>query len=307
MVGPDPTDTADPANLDHPTDPAGPTSPVGSTGPTHLTDPAAPPFATLPGLTSAGLAELAPRIKEAWQRHPVLVFHGCALTPEDLVTFGALFGTPVPVPPQEGIVDTTGLPPEIMIVSNIVENGRPLGHLGGGDLNWHTDMCYVPEPALASALYAVEVPDGHGDTWFLDMAAVYDRLPERLRTRIATLTCKHDDSRTAAGDLRHGREPVVDITTSSGAVHPLVRVRPESGRPALYLGRRLNAHIPGLPLAESEALLDELWAYCDDPALARPHRWRAGDLVVWDNRVMMHRRDAIPDGARRLMRRIQAR
>ncbi|MFC8710742.1 TauD/TfdA dioxygenase family protein [Streptomyces sp. NPDC057197] len=269
--------------------------------------PAVPPFATLPPLTSARLPELAPRIKEAWLRHPVLVFHRCELSPDDLVTFGALFGTPVPVPTQEAIVDTTGLPPEVMVISNIVEDGRPLGHLGGGELGWHTDMCYVAEPALASALHAVETPEGHGDTWFLDMSAVYDTLPAALRDRIGSLSCKHDDSRTAAGDLRHGRTPVTDITTSSGAVHPLVRVRPESGRKALYLGRRLNAFVPGLPLAESEALLDELWGYCDNPAAAWAHRWQPGDLVVWDNRVMMHRRDAIPDGARRLMRRIQAR
>ncbi|MEU6479061.1 TauD/TfdA family dioxygenase [Streptomyces sp. NPDC047017] len=271
------------------------------------TEPAAPPFATLPPLTSARLPELAPRIKEAWLRHPVLVFHQCELTPADLVEFGALFGTPVPVPTQEDIVDTTGLPPEVMIISNIVEDGRRVGHLGGGELGWHTDMCYVSEPALASALHAIETPEAHGDTWFLDMSAVFDRLPAALRERTAALSCKHDDSRTAAGDLRYGRDPVLDITTSSGAVHPFVRVRPESGRKALYLGRRLNSYVPGLPLAESEALLDELWGYCEDPALSWPHRWQPGDLVVWDNRVMMHRRDAIPDGSRRLMRRIQVR
>jgi taurine dioxygenase len=235
----------------------------------------------------------------------VLVFHDCDLTPRDLIDFGALFGTPVPVPPQEDIIDTTGLPSEIMLISNIVEKGRRVGHLGGGDLSWHTDMCYVPEPALASALYALETPKAQGDTWFLDMRDVYDLLPERLRARVATLSCKHDDSRTAAGDLRHDRESVTDITTSSGAVHPLVRTRPGSDRKALYLGRRLNAYIPGLPLSESEALLDELWSYCDD--VGWPHRWRPGDLVVWDNRVMMHRRDAIPGGERRLMQRIQAR
>jgi taurine dioxygenase len=274
---------------------------------TRVPEQARQPFATLPSLTSAGLPGLADRIKDAWRRHPVLVFHECELTPEDLVAFGALFGTPVPVPTQEGIVDTTGLPPEIMIISNIVEGGKRVGHLGGGDLSWHTDMCYVPEPAVASALYAVETPAAGGDTWFLDMTEVYDRLPANLRSRIETLSCKHDDSYTAAGDLRYGREPVVDITTSSGAIHPLVRVRPGTGRKALYLGRRLNACVPGLPLAESDALLDELWSHCDSFALAWSHQWRPGDLVVWDNRVMMHRRDAVPAGSRRLMQRIQAR
>ncbi|WP_328611374.1 TauD/TfdA family dioxygenase [Amycolatopsis sp. NBC_00345] len=274
---------------------------------THAPEQAGPPFATLPPLTSAGLPAFADAIEEAWQRHPVLVFHQCELTPADLVAFGAIFGTPVPVPPQEGVVDTTGLPPEIMIISNIVEQGRRVGHLGGGDLSWHTDMCYVPEPAVVSALYALEVPETGGDTWFLDMAAIYDRLPAGLRDRIETLSCKHDDSYTAAGELRHGRDPVLDITTSSGAVHPLVRTRPGSGRKALYLGRRLNAYIPGLSLAESDALLDELWSYCGDPAAGWPHRWRAGDLVAWDNRVMMHRRDGIPERSRRLMQRIQAR
>ncbi|MET3711851.1 taurine dioxygenase [Sphingomonas trueperi] len=247
------------------------------------------------------------QLLETWRHHPVLIFRDLDLSPERLVRFSRTFGEPVPAPTQTILLACGALPPDIMVVSNIAQDGRPIGHLGSGDLAWHTDMCYTRAPAIASALYAVEAPREGGDTWFMDMAAVYDRLPERLRRHADRLQCKHDDSCTAAGDLRHGRVPVTDVTTSSGAIHPLVTVHPASGRRALYLGRRLHAYLVGMEVAESEALLDEYWGYCRDPATIVRHRWRPGDLVLWDNRVTMHRRDLVPGGARRLMWRTQMR
>ena len=247
------------------------------------------------------------RLHETWQRHPVLIFRELDLSPERLIRFSSIFGKPVAAPTQTVLLARAALPPEIMVVSNIAQDGRPIGHLGGGELAWHSDMCYTQAPAIASALYAVEAPDTGGDTCFMDMAAVYDRLPDRLRRLAHHLQCKHDDSCTAAGELRHDRVPVTDVTSSTGAVHPLVKVHPASGRPALYLGRRLNAYLVGMGLAESETLLDEYWSYCSDPAAVVRHQWRQGDLVLWDNRVTMHRRDRVPDGARRLMWRTQMR
>lgn len=247
------------------------------------------------------------QLLDAWQRHPVLILRGLNLSPERLIRFSSIFGEPVAAPTQTVLLAHKALPPEIMVVSNIAQDGHPIGHLGGGELAWHSDMCYTQAPAIASALYAVEVPDTGGDTCFMDMAAVYDRLPDRLRRRAHLLQCKHDDSCTAAGELRHGRRPVTDVTSSTGAVHPLVKVHPANGRRALYLGRRLNAYLIGMEAAESEALLDEYWSYCSDPAVVLRHRWRQGDLVLWDNRVTMHRRDPVPDGARRLMWRTQMR
>ena len=105
--------------------------------------------------------------------------------------------------------------------------------------------------------------------------------------------------------MRKGWAPVTDVSTCPGAVHPAIRRHAESGRAALYLGRRQNAYVMGLPVAESEALLDEIWRHATHPSHAWHHRWRIGDVVLWDNRCVMHRRDAFDPGARRVMHRTQ--
>jgi len=166
-------------------------------------------------------------------------------------------------------------------------------------------MCYTDQPPIASIMYSIEVPPVGGDTGFMNMYSVYDRLPETLKERISGLSIKHDRSYTAVGDLRHGYEPVVDVVNSPGSVHPIVRTHPMTGRKALYLGRRLNAYIVGLPVPESEALLDELWEYTNDPQFSWHHKWRVGDVVIWDNRCLMHRRDSFDPATRRIMWRTQ--
>jgi taurine dioxygenase len=137
------------------------------------------------------------------------------------------------------------------------------------------------------------------------MYAAYDSLPARLRARIGDLKIKHDGTYNSGGYLRQGIAASDDPRTSPGAVHPLVCTHPESGRRLLYLGRRRNAYLMGLPLAASEALLDELWTYTEQPELAWEHAWRVGDLVLWDNRCTMHRRDPFDATARRIMHRTQ--
>ena len=117
--------------------------------------------------------------------------------------------------------------------------------------------------------------------------------------------CRHDASRNSAGELRRGFVDAPDPTQVVGAEHPIVRTHPATGKKALFLGRRRNAYIPGLPLAESEALLDALWAHCTKPEFAWYQQWRAGDLILWDNRCVMHRRDAFDPATRRVMHRTQ--
>jgi taurine dioxygenase len=119
------------------------------------------------------------------------------------------------------------------------------------------------------------------------------------------MSLKHDATYNSGGYVRQGVDAVDDPLTSPGAVHPIVCKHPETGRPALYLGRRRNAYITGLPLAESEALLNELWSYADREELAWYNQWRVGDLVIWDNRCTMHRRDPFDSNARRIMHRTQ--
>jgi alpha-ketoglutarate-dependent taurine dioxygenase len=246
-------------------------------------------------------------IRGAWHDHLVAVFRGQELSDEELIAFSRRFGELDWAPVQEAGRRFVEGHPEIYVVSNVVENGVPIGSLGAGEATWHTDMSYLKIPPKASMLYALEVPPDGGDTYFNNMYAAYESLPEQLKRRIEGLSLKHDGTYNSGGYLRQGVTAVDDPKTSPGVYHPLVCTHPETRRRALYLGRRRNAYIGGLELAESEALLDELWSYATRPELAWGHKWRVGDLVLWDNRCTMHRRDSFDAASRRVMHRTQIR
>ena len=257
------------------------------------------------------------KIYAAWLEHLVLVFRGQTLSDLDLVTFSRRFGV-LDVPPISGHGDAF-VPdqPEVFVISNVIENGRPIGSLGDGECLWHTDMAYQEVPPKASCLYSLEVPDGEGDTGFLNMYAAYDTLPAPLQSRIEGLTIKHDSQYTLDGLPRdEGGETlaeakargVFDVRALSGTSHPIVRTHPETGRKALYVGRRQNTYINGLSVEDSEDLLDALWDHVETLGRATWHqRWRPGELVIWDNRCVMHRRDEFPPTTRRVMHRTQIR
>ena len=244
-------------------------------------------------------------IHQAWLDHQVLLFRGQKLDDEELITFSRRFGELDWAPIQENGRRFVEGRPEIYIVSNVIENGVPIGSLGAGEAVWHTDMSYVPDPPKASMLYALESPPKGGNTGFVSMYAAYEALPAALQQRIRGMRLKHDATYNSGGYVRQGVEAVDDPLTSPGAVHPLICKHPETGRSVLYLGRRRNAYITGLPLAESEALLNELWSYADREELAWYNQWRVGDLVLWDNRCTMHRRDPFDTNERRIMHRTQ--
>ncbi len=252
-------------------------------------------------LDEAGFA----RVLKAWHDHSALLFRNQTLSDQDLIAFSRRLGDLDWAPVQEnGRRFVEGMP-EIYIVSNVKVNGEAIGSLGDGEAVWHTDMSYLPMPPKASMLYALEVPPSGGNTSFCTMYGVYDALPAPLKARIAPLKIKHDGTYNSGGYLRQGVTATDDPRASPGAIHPLVCTHPDTGRRMLYLGRRRNAYLVGLELAESEALLDELWSYVDRPGLAWEHKWRVGDLVLWDNRCTMHRRDAFDPGSRRVMHRTQ--
>jgi taurine dioxygenase len=255
-------------------------------------------------LAGALAPETVDAIKAAWGDHLVLRFRGQSLGDEDLMRFSRQFGELDWAP-----IAATNDAPEgreyIMVVSNVVENGQPIGQLGAYEAVWHTDMSYVPAPPMASALYSLEAPPSGGDTGFCNMYLAYDTLPAELRRDVEGRQCRHDASRNSAGELRRGFVDAPDPTQVVGAEHPIVRTHPATGRQALFLGRRPNAYIPGLTLVDSEALLDALWAHCTKPEFAWYQQWRAGDLILWDNRCVMHRRDAFDPTARRVMHRTQ--
>jgi len=237
-------------------------------------------------------------VYDVWLAHSVLLFRGQRLDDGGLVRFTRRLGEPEIAPLFQGrrFVDEH---PEVMIISHVSVDGRELGSLGNAEAFWHTDLNFVEEPPAASVLHAWEVPPAGGDTYWASMYAAYDALPADLARRIEGRRILHDARFNSAGYLREVRVP--------DTLHPIVRTHPETGRKALYLGRRAHAKVEGLADDESEALLDALWAHATQPRFVWQHQWRAGDLVVWDNRCTLHRRDSFDASQRRIMHRTQTR
>lgn len=246
-------------------------------------------------------------LRQALLDHCVVRLRGYAIDDAKQVEIGQLFGALVrsSVARRKGKIYNEAFP-DILVISNIKENGEPQGELGDGELNWHTDQAFEEVPPALSMLRAVEVPSTGGDTGFANMYRAYAGLPQRLKDRIVGLRLKHQESHDAQGKPRFGFEhlPADDVTALPGPIHPIVRTHPDSGRQALYLGRRFGGYVMGLPVPESEALLDELWRYGALPENTWHQQWRVGDLVIWDNRAAMHRRDAFPPHERRRMHRV---
>ena len=257
-------------------------------------------------LANLSAAEAA-SIKDAWIKHQVLRFRGQKLDDDALASFSSHFGELEGAPIGFKTRTYKTERPEVTVISNIKIDGEAIGGLGDGEAEWHSDMTYIDMPPDASALYSLEVPDSGGDTWFMNMYDAYDALSDDMKAKVRGLTCKHDATRSSDGKLRAGYEESYTREELPGAVHPLVVKHPESGREALYLGRRLNAHIMELAQDESDALLDQLWAHVREHAKTWSQQWQVGDLVMWDNRCTMHRRDAFDPSARRLMHRTQVR
>ena len=261
-------------------------------------------------LDDAGFAA----IERAWHAHLVLRLRGQCLTDRELMAFSRRFGQLDRVPIRAADVLANDDPrvsvaPEardyVNIISNVKVDGKPIGGLGNYEALWHTDMSYNDVPPMASVLYGIEVPPEGGNTSFANMYAAYDTLDDATKRRIAGLVCVHDASRNSVGELRRGFAEVADATQTVGARHPIVRTHPVTRRKCLFLGRRRAAYVVGLPLAESEALLDQLWVHATQPALCWTQVWREGDVVVWDNRCVLHRRDDFDDRYRRVMHRTQ--
>lgn len=248
------------------------------------------------------------KILSAWHDNLVLLFRGQSISDERLIEFSGRFGTLDMAPPGEAYNTGTNTPPgmpEITVLSNVVEDGVPIGALGNMECVWHIDMTYHDEPPAGCLLYALEVPEEGGKTGVSNMYKAYETLSDEMKARIEPLIAVHDNSLTSAGTLRKGFTPVDDVTQTPGARHPLVRTHPVTGRRALFLGRRQNQYILGLSVEDSDALLDELWAHATKPEFAWHHQWAVGDLLLWDNRCIMHRRDSFPSDSRRVLHRTQ--
>jgi taurine dioxygenase len=244
-------------------------------------------------------------LRELLGMHLVLLFRDQSLTDPELIAFGRTFGELDVAPLAYTDLQKPRDHPEIIVISNVVEGGVPVGVLGDAEVVWHSDNSYRETPLAASALYGVELPPAGGETGFANMYLALDTLDPALRRRIEGRTIKHDATYNSAGQLRKGYRPVTDVRTAPGPSHPIIRTHPQSGCDALYLGRRPNAWIDGMDVPESEALIDALWAHATGAERTWHHRWRPGDVLVWDNRCVMHHRNPFDPASRRVMHRVQ--
>ncbi len=241
----------------------------------------------------------------AWREHLVLLVRGYTLTDSELVAFSRVFGTLDPPGPNPYGAPFLADFPELNVISNVVEDGQPIGGLGAGEAVWHADMTYQDLPPKATVLHALELPESGGDTYFANMIEAYETLPGGLKDRIEGLRAIHDGAHNSAGQLRKGYKDTADVSETPGARHPLVRTDPDTGRKGLFLGRRPHGYIVGLAVEESEDLLDELWDHATQSRFAVAHQWRVADTLIWNNLSLLHRRDPFDDSARRIMHRAQ--
>jgi len=249
-------------------------------------------------------------VHEAWLHNVLLVFRNQSLAAQDLVNLVHRFGTPVTSSnlhkrnlDERAANQLYDLPPEVTVVSNVKDQGKTIGILGDGEVVWHADFSFKERPTAARMLVAMEVPpqERGGHTYFLNCYAAYDALPAALKKRVSGLTIKQADIIDTAMKIRPGRSLDDDIRTVPGPSHPIISTHPETGGNMLFLGRRHGSYVNGLSLEDSEALLDELWEHATQARFCYEHHWSLGDVVVWDNRATLHRRDPFDPTSRRVL------
>lgn len=237
------------------------------------------------------LARLKPfeweRLQQAYHQYSLLVIRDQNLSKPDQIAFSERFG-PLELPIRADYLGKDY--PALHVVSNLGADGKPnpTSALDNpGNFFWHTDASYMGRPASTTLLYAIDIPPGGGDTLFANMHAAYDALPSATKLQIAGLRAVHswEQSRYNSGSRPASKE---EIEQAPPVAHPLVRTHPETGRKALYLGNH-TSHVEGLPLEEGRALLKQLLEHATQPEFVYRHQWRRGDIVVWDNRSLLHK------------------
>jgi taurine dioxygenase len=241
-------------------------------------------------------ARVFAQIRDAWHQNLVIVLRGQNMSEEDQVRFAEKFGPPAVIHTKQFVRNH----PAVMLISNIREDGKPIGALPDGEMHFHTDQCHQERPAMASMLYALEVPRAGGNTLFANGYTAYETLPPEIKRRI--------DGRKALNAYDYETAATKRGTRLSQSVpsyaHPVVRTHPATGRKALYVNRLMTVRIEGLPAQESEDLLAMLFDHQERREFIYEHVWRVGDLVIWDNRCTLHARTDFSPDERRLMRRV---
>lgn len=243
-------------------------------------------------------ADTVRHIRQAWLDHVVLLFRNQSFSQEDLLRVTGYFGELAPLtrPVKFFPKGYARLLPNIMMISNIRENGETIGALPDGEMHFHHDQIHSEVPHNGTLLYSLEVPSYGGDTLFASGYAAYDTLDPAIKSQLAGRRAFHhyNYGSTVRGDSR-------GVEAFSQAVHPVFRTHDETGRKAIYVNRLMTMRIEDLPEAESDALLRALFDHSEKPEFIYRHVWQVGDLIVWDNRCSMHARDDFPSDQRRLM------
>jgi taurine dioxygenase len=239
---------------------------------------------------------LKQKFLDTWHRHLVILVRNQTLDEEDQVRFAENFGPPAKT--SSGRTFRGVKNPCVMLVSNIREDGKPIGALPDGEMHFHTDQCHQEIPAKATMLYALEVPSQGGDTLFCNAYTAYETLPDELKNRIAGRRALN--AYTTDTTLRS--ENYDDAKASYW--HPVVRTHPATGRKALYVNRLMTREIEGLPRKESDVVLQRLFDHQEQAKFVYGHIWRPGDILMWDNRCTLHARTDFSAGERRLLRRV---
>ena len=238
-------------------------------------------------------------IRQAWLDHLVLVFRGQQFAQEDLIRATGYFGEigPLSRPPKYFPKGYAKLLPNMMLISNIRENGEVIGALPDGEMNFHHDMIHAELPHNGTLLYSVEVPSYGGDTLFASGYAAYDTLDPAVRQRLEGRKAlnHYNYGTTIRGDSKNA------VEAFSEAVHPVFRTHDETGRKAVYVDRLMTMKVVDTPQAESDELLNAVFDHSERPEFIYRHVWQLGDLLVWDNRCSAHARDDFPSDQRRLL------
>jgi taurine dioxygenase len=249
--------------------------------------------------------ETVEAIRRAWLDHLVLVLRGQTLGQEELVRATAYFGEigPLSRPPKYFPKGYAKLLPNIMLISNIRENGETIGALPDGEMNFHHDMIHAELPHNGTLLYSVEIPTHGGDTLFASGYAAYETLDPNVRMRL--------EGRKALNHYNYGTTIRGDTSKAveafGEASHPVFRTHDETGRKAIYVDRLMSMKIVDMPPEESDALLNAVFDHAEKPEFVYRHVWKVGDILVWDNRCSSHARDDFPSDQRRLMLRTTVR
>jgi taurine dioxygenase len=240
----------------------------------------------------------AAAVYRAWLDHGVLLFRDQQLEQEDLIRVTGIFGEFAPLGRPKHTLPSgfSKILPNIMLISNIRENGETIGALPDGEMLFHHDTIHRDEPHKATLLYSVEIPTYGGDTLFASGTAAYDTLDPAMKQKLEGLRAVNY---YVYNSVKRDDKQAVDA--SSQAVHPVARTHEETKRKALYVNRLMSVRIEGMEEAESDALLNFLFDHSEKPEFVYTHVWRKGDLIVWDNRCSSHARTDFPADQRRLL------